>query len=257
MSATRIHSDRPTGIIVHGLHKTGTMFLYQLFRRLSRARRIACYSGNHERPNDHLVTPDIDHDFCLCPIRTFCDAPFPFTGNQQIKRIFHVRDPRDILVSQYFSYGWRHSAEEFNPGRHRQRESIQTMSIDEYVLDESLAIHPMKLRLRDLIDRDDTELGRVIKYEEMVTDFPAWLAKVLPPFEFRFPGLVRRRFALRYRNEFRPDDDPRSHKRSVYPGDYLRRLQPATVQRLNELLEFELRVLNYDLEAMPTTSRAA
>ena len=248
MPATRINAKRPTGIIVHGLHKSGTMFLYQLFRRLCRQRRIAYYSGNHEQPTDHLVTPEIDHDFCLCPIRSFGDAPFPFTAGQQIRRIFHVRDPRDILVSQYFSYGWRHSDLEFNPGRHRQRESIQEMSIDDYVLDEAHAIHPMKLRLRDLIDRDDVELRQVVKYEEMVTDFPSWLARVMQPFEFRFPRLVKTRFALRYRNEFRPDSNPNSHKRSVYPGDYLRRLQPATIERLNELLEFELRVLNYDLE---------
>ncbi len=257
MSAIRIHPERPTGIIVHGLHKSGTMFLYQLFHRLCRQRRIAYYSGNHEHPNHHLVTPDIDHDFCLCPIRTFSDAPFPFTGNQQIRRIFHVRDPRDILVSQYYSYGWRHSDEEFNDGRHRQRESIQTMSIDEYVLDETHAIHPIKLRLRDLIDRDELELRHVVKYEEMVTDFPAWLARVLPPFEFRFPSLVKTRYALRYRNEFQPSSDPGSHKRSVTPGDYLRRLQPATIQRLNELLEFELRVLDYDLYAVPAARHAA
>lgn len=241
----QINSLQPTGIIVHGLHKSGTMFLYQLCHRLSRARRIAYYSSNHEKPNDHLITADIDHDFCLCPIRSYANEPFPFSNNVRIKRIFHVRDPRDILVSQYYSYGWLHTAEGFNCGRRRQRESIQSMSIDEYVLQQQAVVRPLKKQFADLIHRQPYELRNVVRYEQMVLDFPAWLDKVLSVFEFRMSGIVKARFAFRYRNEFQPDDNPGSHKRSVVPGDYLRHLQPQTIDRLNLLFEPELRALKY------------
>lgn len=243
----QINSLQPTGIIVHGLHKSGTMFLYQLFLRLARARKIEYYSSNHAAPNDQLITPEIDHDFCLCPIRSYGDEPGPFPDHFRIKRVFHVRDPRDTLVSQYFSYGWRHTEDGFNRGRQRQRESIQSMSIDEYVLNQKSVIRPLRKRYADLIHRQPYELRNIVRYEQMVLDFPGWLEKIIRPFEFRMPGLIKTRFAFRYRNEFQPDDNPDSHKRSVLPGDYLRRLRPETIGQLNEIFEPELRALKYSM----------
>jgi hypothetical protein len=251
LSRYQINSLQPTGIIVHGLHKSGTMFLYQLFQRLARVRRIAFYSSNHSQPNDHLVTPDIDHDFCLCPVRSYGNLPSGWDGRIRIKRIFHVRDPRDTLVSQYYSYGWRHTAEGFNRGRQRQRESIRSMTIDQYVLNQQAVVRPLKRRYADLIHRQPYELRNVVHYEQMVLDFPGWLDKVLAPFEFRMPGLIKKRFAIRYRNEFQPDGDPAGHKRSVIPGDYLRRLRPETIEQLNELLQPELRALKYPVRQLP------
>jgi len=241
----QINALRPTAIIVHGLHKTGTMFLYQLFHRLSRARRIAYYSANHEQPNDHQVDPNLDHDFCLCPIRSYADEP-GFLGEQfQTRRIFHVRDPRDIVVSQYFSYGWRHTDDGFHKGHHRQRETIQSLCIDEYVLQRQSVIDPLKAQFADLIHRQPYELRNVIRYEQMVLNFPQWLESVITHFEFRMPAAVKARFAFRYRHEFQPEDDPKSHKRNVTPGDHLRKLQPATIDQLNQIFEPELRALKY------------
>ena len=245
MPRYQINSLQPTGIIVHGLHKSGTMFLYQLFQRLARTRKIRFYSSNHVEADDHLIQADIDHDFCVCPVRSYDDGPIAFSDNVRIKRIFHVRDPRDILVSQYYSYGWRHSDNEFNRGRRRQRQHIQAMSIDEYVVRQQSVVRPLKKRFADLIHRQPYELRAVVRYEQMVLDFPAWLETVMSVFEFRLPGLVKARFAFRYRSEFQPDDKPGSHKRSVLPGDYLRHLQPETIRSLNEMFAPELHALKY------------
>lgn len=247
MARYQINGLCPTGIIVHGLHKSATMFLYQLFQRLSRARRIQFYSSNHIQPNDHLLTPDIDHDFCLCPVRSYADEPFAFDSSIRLRRIYHVRDPRDILVSQYYSYGWRHTENGFNDDRHLQRDAIRSMSIDEYVLRQPGVIRPLKKQYANLIHRQPYELRNVVRYEQMVQDFSSWLERVVSVFEFRMPSMVRARFAMRYRNEFRPDSEPLSHKRSVLPGDHLRQLKPETVARLNEIFEPELRALKYPM----------
>jgi hypothetical protein len=243
----RIDPLQPTAIIVHGLHKSGTMFLYQLFRRVARARKIAYYSSNHLEPNDDLVTPQIDHDFCLCPIRSFANEPETLSDRLDVHRIFQVRDPRDILVSQYFSYGWRHTDESFDPAIYRQREAIKSMTIDEYVLSRQRVLDPLKKRLAQLTERNPSPNLTILKYEEMVLDFPSWLEKAIQPFSFRVPALIKKRFSIRYRNEFQPDHDKKSHKRSVLPGDHLKQLKPETIARLNQILESELRALNYPL----------
>ena len=248
MARYRINSSKPTAIVVHGLHKSGTMFLYQLFRRLSRARRIAFYSGNHEEPNDHLITRETDQDFCLCPIRDFNNSPECLSPTYCVERIFHVRDPRDILVSQYYSFGWRHTEEGFTDGTQRQREFIQNLSIDDYVLNQQSVLRPLKQRFADLTTRDPAELTNLVRYEQMVLDWPNYLASVMKPFGFHLKSLTKLRFAFRYRNEFKPDTNPTGHKRSVTPGDYLRQLKPETIHQLNEILEPELRVLGYDIK---------
>lgn len=257
MAKLRINPHQPTGIIVHGLHKSGTMFLYQLFRRLSRMRGIKYYSPNNIVPNDQFVSPDIDHDFCLCPIRTFTGGGYEFEKNQRIKRIFHIRDPRDILVSQYYSYGFSHSDKNFDLGRRQQRDSILGQTIDEYVLDEKRVIKSIKRKLNKLTQRDPMQLQTVVKYEDMVANFPFWLAQVINAFAFRFPKLATTRFTIRYRGEFRADNSPTAHKRAVLPGDHLRRLQPASIKKLNEMLEPELLALNYPLSLRSQAKRAA
>lgn len=245
MQTYKINASKPTAILVHALHKSGSMFLYQLFWRLSRARKVSFYSSNKERSDEHEICCDLDHDFCLCPIRDYSDLPSNLPSMCRVKRIFHVRDPRDILVSQYFSYGWRHTEQGFDEKTQRQRNIIRASTIDEYVLNQNRVIGPLKERYADLIHRQPCELEQVVRYEEMVLDFPSYLERVIEAFDFRSPALVKARFAFRYRNEFQPDQKNDGHKRSVVPGDYLRKLQPATIDRLNQIFQPELRTLGY------------
>lgn len=221
------------------------MFLYQLFQRLSRARGIAFYSTNNSPPDDQRANGQLDHDFCLCPIRDFENPSIVSSDLYQIKQIFHVRDPRDILVSQYFSYGWRHTEVGFTDGVQRYRDFVRQNSIDDYVLNQKSVVQPLKRRLSKLIHRPAEELKQVVRYEEMVTNFPAYLERVVQAFGFKMPGFHRARFAFRFRDEFKPDLNRDGHKRSVLPGDHLKKLQPETIERLNEIFADELRVLNY------------
>lgn len=232
------------------------MFLYQLFRRVARARKIKYYSSNHLEPNDQQVTSETDHDLCLCPIRSFENKPDSLADGFDVRRIFQVRDPRDILVSQYFSYGWRHTDESFNAAIYRQREAIKSMTIDEYVLSQQRVLNPLKKRLAQLTNRKPSPKLTILKYEEMVLDFPSWLEKAIQPFNFRVPSLIKKRFSIRYRNEFQPGNDNKSHKRSVLPGDHLRQLNPETIARLNEILESELRSLDYPIISQKTATAA-
>ncbi len=221
------------------------MFLYQLFYRLSRDRGWPYYSSNHIVANDGEVGPDLSSNFCLGPLRTFDTSAVAVSSRHRVKRIFQVRDPRDILVSQFYSLGWRHTDEGFDPRQQAIREAIRGMTIDQYVVDPDLAIRPLASRFRFLLTRSPGPDDRVLRYEQMVTDFPGWLRQVVPVLEFRWPSLVCLKYAMRFRNEFRPDRHPHSHKRRVTPGDYRRALHPATIERLNDVLEPVLGPLGY------------
>ena len=255
LRSIRIGPPNATGIVVHALHKSGSMFLYNLCFRLCRTRQIRFYSGNHPHPDDDQVEENSEYDFCLGPVRDYClPASLQHVSKQdhsstvKIRQVFHVRDPRDLLVSQYFSYGWRHSDGEFSEEQVKQREAIRGMGIDEYVVSDHLAVRAMKRRLKPLLqhpEKDSLEKAVIVKYEQMVGDFPEYLAQLLPVFSFRFPRLVKARYSLRYRWEFNADKNAMSHKRAVTPGDYQRQLKSATIERLNHLFADELLAMGY------------
>lgn len=239
-------SGQRFAVLVHGLHKSGTMFLYQLMYRLCRERGIRFFSANHPERNDHLVTPQINLSFCLGPIRTFDTRTFDISPRHRIHRLFQVRDPRDVLVSQFHSLGWRHTDEGFDSTQRANRATIQQMTIDEYVLDSKLAINPLVARYEQLMKYQLSDTEQVVHYEQMVTDFPGWLEKVVQPFGFSSPGWICRKYAFKYRNEFQPDPDPASHKRSVIPGGYKDSLQRQTIEQLDEQLAPVLKAFDYE-----------
>lgn len=222
------------------------MFMYQVFHRLSRAKRLPYYSPNHTEPTDHLVTPDIDHSFCFGPVRNFrFDTP-EIDPSVSTKRIFQIRDPRDILCSEYYSFGWNHTEKDFTSKAKETREKIRNQTIDEYLLEEEGATYRLGRRLKPLLRNLDLPNVTLVTYEQMVCDFPGWLRKVIEPFEFNsiHKSLLLKIFSIKYKNEFRPGPSS-SHKRNVEPGEHQRKLQPETIAELNRRLGPYLKAAGY------------
>ena len=80
----------------------------------------------------------------------------------------------------------------------------------------------------------DPQREVVVRYEDMVTRFPKWCRQVLSVMPVRRPGWLTRKLAWRYRNEFRSRGEQLQHKRRITPGDYREKLQPRTIDALNE-----------------------
>lgn len=240
MSLLGRHNARPQ-VVVHALHKSASMFLFHFFKHLCHKKRIEFFSGNNDPPNDlepGIIPPQA---FCHCPVRTFqIDSDTP-----AVHRIFHVRDPRDMLVSEYFSFGWIHPTQDGNLDQ--RRKTIQEMPIDDYVLNQpEFSRWPVHEKFRPLLDRDlDPELDTVVKYETMVTRFREWADAAIRPFGFRVPAWVTAQLAWRYRNEFVPSQDPNGHKRRITPGDFREKLKPETIVQLNERFSEILDRFNY------------
>ena len=234
------------GIAVHALHKSGTMFLYRFFKRLAAQRQYHLYSANNEPANELMVEPPAGSRFCCCPVRTF-ETDTLLAATPSLFRIYHVRDPRDMLVSEYFSFGWSHpSGGAEGDELVQRRKEIQEMSIDDYVLNQpEFSSWPLEEKLRPLIERalnPETEI--LVKYETMVTRFPVWVAGVIQPFGFRLPRIAAARLAWRYRNEFRPAGKG-AHKRAITPGDFRKKLRPDTITILNKRFAEALEKFEY------------
>jgi hypothetical protein len=227
------------------------MFLFKIFRDLADEAQINYYSANNQpEPNQNELKQDTNSSFCYCPVRHFAkiaseipsqaekstDPGFivrdDFPNLDNIYRIYQLRDPRDILVSQYFSFGFIHSGKKnLTP----MKLKIQKMTIDEYCLEYADELYNRYLNILAIIDRQNPNY-LIVHYETMVLNFKDWLAQIIVPFEFDKPKeLVLETYYQKYCQEFDTEgfEESMKHKRKMIPGDHREKLTTATIEALN------------------------
>jgi hypothetical protein len=153
-------------------------------------------------------------------------------------KVLMVRDPRDVLVSRYYSDGWSHKMPPVDdPGTlsrtmERQRARAQNTTIDEYALGLVPAAARTLMEYLPLLYSPTTV---VLPYETYVFDKAALIDRILTHFGWiAEPGLID--WILSWADVFPETEDPGSHIRQVRPGDHRSKLRADTVDRLNQVL---------------------
>ena len=250
-------------IIAYTTHKAGSMVLHRVLKDICELNRIRFFSPNKSMiPFARIFAGE---DFiarkrgCFGPIRFF--VPTRALGEASI--ILHLRDPRDVLVSMFYSYCYMHAGEiEADTG---YRKEVAAAGIDRFVLDmvgdpfyEYRGDYGIGSRYKknvgtvlDRYERYVTELlGRAntiaVSYEEMVLAFPSWLEKICRAFDLTNPEETRAVVTARHANSVAAgEEDVRSHKRKVTPGDHREKLRPETIRRLDQIFAPMLDKLGY------------
>lgn len=149
------------------------------------------------------------------------------------KAMFMIRDPRDVLVSQYYSFGGSHLISlvpEIARQQLRDRKDIQTRTIDEYVLDcvnTTLGHFELIARLSDACRQ-----AVVLRYEDMISDWPQFVRSLSRFADFEDSVLSQIYAQTRPRESM----DISSHRRSGQTGQFRDHLEPATVRAVNKIL---------------------
>lgn len=260
-------------VIAFTTHKSGSMVLHRVLNDICHLNRIRYYSPNNEGqklPFDRIFrgTDFISRKHgCFGPIRFF--VPTKALNDSSI--IVHLRDPRDVLTSMFFSYCFMHFGEiEANTGYRRE---VAEAGIDRFVLDmvsdkyDSYKgdygtgarykkyignIYDRYMRyLATVVDQPNTTL---VSYEEMVLNFNSWLRKILAAFEIDNVEEVHEAISRRHAATVETNEENiRSHKRKVTPGDYKNKLKPETIVELNRKFEQVLDKLGYSSAQYETT----
>ncbi|MEL7500111.1 MAG: sulfotransferase domain-containing protein [Planctomycetota bacterium] len=245
---------------VHSLHKSGTMFLYKFFKQLSERQSYQFLSANNSPPEYYdaaSLQQQIDQvegssttTVCRAPIRSFELDQFALNEREfelaSHKRIFHLRDPRDMLVSEYYSFGWTHPTEQ-QKGLESRRQEIQQMSVDEYVVTQAeVCTWPVDQKYAPLANYEfDLEHELVVTYEQMVTSFYKWCYAILNFLDVKHAAWLTAKLAWKYRNEFKVAGESLKHKRRIKPGDHRDKLDPKSISILNERFETILKRFGY------------
>ncbi len=264
-------------VIVFTMHKAGSMVVHRVLKDICDQTNIRYLSENQSSKRDMLPVRKIfeGKDFiakqngCFGPIRFFVPSKALADANM----LLHLRDPRDVLTSMFFSYCFMHRGPvEKNTG---YRRAVAEAGIDKYVLEMSSGeflryegdygtgghyrehIGNVLTRyltyLREVVGKPNTVL---VSYEEMVRDFPSWLRKVIARFELENEEEIYRSVLDRRVEEVKPGtEDVWSHKRKVTPGDYQEKLRPETIAELNKRFGDVLAALGYS--SAEDESRAA
>lgn len=165
---------------------------------------------------------------------------------ERFKVVLVVRDPRDILVSDYFSIAHSHAIPD---GEKKElylsrRETALASTIDEHVLANAD-------KLRAVFERYEQHLFsicpgvHVARYEDMLEDFPAWLDALLSACGLDVPEAKRRQ--LIEENEARrpKGENIHNHLRKGIPGEHREKLAPATIETLDRVFQEPLDRFNY------------
>lgn len=252
-------------IIVFTMHKSASMFIHQLSAYLSELSGIAYNSPNAQNSevSEHSLLTDKQlwrsRHGCFAPIRFYVDVPQ--IDNYRI--ILHLRDPRDVLVSMYYSYCYIHPGE--IPGNTGYRKQVAEQGVDAFVLTKARETAssyrggygtggPAQEMTGNIVkkyqDYINNLLGKrnviFVKYEEMVTDFHRWLGRFIEPFPIDAKAELVERLVTRS-PEFFPqrNNDVMAHIRHIMPGDHKNKLKTSTIEELNDIFKDILRSLNY------------
>ncbi|MGC1310057.1 MAG: hypothetical protein WA885_22745 [Phormidesmis sp.] len=261
-------------VLIYTTHKSASMFLHKLAANLAAELGIDAYSINNSQHFD-LIKDLSWKAFIEDPARNGCFGPirggeteliFP-DDLSEYSVILHLRDPRDALTSLFFSHVYSHPERKggFNPGD-SARKQWEEIGIDDYVIDRTPKV---KRRYHLLIDNlIKHENVRLLKYSDMVLNYPVWLDEFLAAFShFDVPSRqllklvstpnslssIHRRLVKKYQNEFAPPkkEDVFQHRRQIIPGDYKRKLKASTIEKLNNEFHDVLEVLNLAQETKP------
>jgi len=177
------------------------------------------------------------------PLRLFNRASMLDIEDYRV--ILMLRDPRDVLVSNYFSVAYSHAIPYQNKGTARSllaaREKALAQTIDEHVLTEAPSLSDRyREYCEQLLNKSNVLF---VKYEDMIDDFETWLGTILNFLEIdeRSEAISR----ITREANFSVQEDVSSHKRQATPGDHKRKLKSETVESLNLRFQTILAVLGY------------
>ena len=152
---------------------------------------------------------------------------------QRARKLVVVRDPRDILVSWYYSIKYSHwfpgaGTPQFHKGIDSARRDVD-LSLDEFCIAYAWALNAEFWKLRLILDGED---ALILRYEDFVynkvglaNDICDWCGLKLA--EERIKEL-----AATY-DVIPKCDEPHAHIRQVHPGDHKRKLRPDTIAALD------------------------
>ncbi len=156
-----------------------------------------------------------------------------------------VRDPRDVLTSHYFSMLKSHVIPKGKTGdaMEKNRKRLAQVNINDY-MDGQIKTGFWLERLLRLTELKDNEGSKFWRYEDIIFEKKKWLSEILDHMSMNLPAESKEKILLKW--DILPSkEDTSKHIRKVIPGDHKEKLQPATIEKMNDYFSEILDCWNY------------
>jgi hypothetical protein len=154
------------------------------------------------------------------------------------KKILLVRDPRDMLVSAYYSCKESHpipQAGKVRDSMERSRRRLQAMTVDEYA---RTSVDGLKSRYFNVMTLLTTRNILLRRYEDIIFNKGELVRDIAEFLEIDVSGDEMTAIAKRH-DAFPDTEDPGQHIRQVKPGNFANKLAVSTVEEIT----FKLRAI--------------
>ncbi|MFT7686577.1 MAG: hypothetical protein ACI9FB_001922 [Candidatus Azotimanducaceae bacterium] len=152
------------------------------------------------------------------------------------KAVWLVRDPRDMMVSRYFSLVYSHAAptkagvktlEKF----YASRVAAKKIEINRFVLQRQIV--PLAKEIESYYARAFPSRSnvRIYRYEDVIFDKARWLADMCDWLEIKISMADIESITSSF-NQLPSIEAPNNHIRKVTPGKFREHLLPATIKRI-------------------------
>jgi len=160
--------------------------------------------------------------------------PVDFLNRKNLKHVFFLRDPRDVLVSAYYSFGFSHPLAKNKKSRERQlsnREKIQKVGIDQFTLEFASNIDDRYKRYKYF--KENSKSFVYLKYEELKHDPYIFFRRLNQFLEVEIPNHEME--LLCEKANPKHEGNNAGHLRSGKSNQFLNELNPTTRKELGHL----------------------
>ncbi len=238
--------------IALSMHKAGSSVTDNILTEVFRAKSYAIDRIALQVPQSPLAEPDFFHAYQgkmhensvyygMARDPGAHDMPIL----DKLRLIFQLRDPRDCIVSAYFSFRQSHVPPS-DPAKRAEwearREELREVEIDQFACDWAPIYRDRMQLMAELIGRHDDTL--VLQYEQMVEQSETWLERITTFVGQEITPELATALAPHLAFEVE-DEKPHEHKRQVTPGDHRRKLAPQTIATMSDILAPVLKRFGY------------
>lgn len=229
---------------VFTVHKAASTFLANACSAMADVLQTELHSPNKNR-NLPEVPGGLQAEHVENRVGVFGPIRMPCKYNvlQGASAVVHLRDPRDVLTSLYYSQAYSHVGIKDDI-----RENLIDIGIDQFVLDQHhIFLNRYNRYLKMLIGRPRITL---LYYEDFMETPEKWVAQFCLGLMWRSPVETRTMLQrtindLIHQNKAPEAEDKSKHIRQAKPGDHERKLKPETIDKLNDAFRDVLYQLGY------------
>lgn len=234
-------ANRESIYVVAG-HKTGSVLLNNIINDLAKSAGVPAIAVESEIWREGFSIGDWpDEVFDFLSGRGYIYFSFRWlqrlpeiNGFKSCKKIFMIRDPRDIAVSYYYSMARSHGLPKKGTSRLLMtdlREDANRMGIDEFI--QTGKAGPILRNIQKFSDYLDDEFSTFYKYEDVIFRKREWVHQIASDINCNVSTAVINEIADLY--DVIPEKEaPDKHIRRVVPGGYIEKLSSESVHYIRE-----------------------